>query len=124
GAGAVGSNPANPTMETPADRCRPRSRKPLGRKPVGVRLAPSPPVPNNGRHWTLNQDLVAHDSAVASTAGWAGRLDGGRVPLLLPLAQWTEHPPPKWTVRVRLPGGRQNDCRSRLMAGLLALTQD
>ena len=32
-------------METPADGRRPRSRKPLGVTPVGVRLAPSPHVP-------------------------------------------------------------------------------
>jgi hypothetical protein len=31
------------------------------------------------RRWTLEQDLDAHDRAVASTAGWADRLDGGRL---------------------------------------------
>jgi hypothetical protein len=38
------------------------------------------------RHWTHNQDLEAHDSAVASSARWVGRL-AAAVNNLAPISQ-------------------------------------
>jgi hypothetical protein len=115
---------ADPMRHYKVRRDRVRQMVGLRQLPRGQNVRP----PWHRRRWYPNSRSARGRGAVGSSPAnptvvrppdWRRALSrkqleaqafGGSTPSLtanLPLAQWTERPPPKWTVRVRLPGGRQ-----------------